>query len=204
MKIYTIYKATNIINQKVYIGFDSNWPNRKCVHKSASKKQDNKFYRVIRKYGFDNFLWEIIYQSENRDQTLKEYEPLFIKEYDSFKNGYNSTLGGEGTFGLIFSEEARARISKGNQIPKPQTKEHVYNRIQSMLRNNKPRFMTEETKIKISEANKGKPKPFSEEHIKNLKCHQNNKTIIVCPYCGKEGQLPNMKRWHFDNCKLCP
>ena len=28
-----------------------------------------------------------------------------------------------------------------------------------------------------------------------------NKTIITCPHCNKNGNFPNMKRWHFDNCK---
>ena len=39
-------------------------------------------------------------------------------------------------------------------------------------------------KLKISNANKGKPKP-----------------IITCPHCGKKGGKPAMKQWHFDNCK---
>ncbi len=46
---------------------------------------------------------------------------------------------------------------------------------------------TEETKRKISEAKKGKGKP---------------QTLATCPYCNKEGGLYNMKRWHFNNCRL--
>ena len=45
---------------------------------------------------------------------------------------------------------------------------------------------------------------MNEEHIRNLKCHENNKIQITCPHCNKVGQLPNMKRWHFDNCKISP
>lgn len=39
----------------------------------------------------------------------------------------------------------------------------------------------------------GPPKPPSLKNLNSLK--------ITCPTCGKEGQFPNMKRWHFDNCR---
>jgi len=47
MKIATIYKATNLINNKVYIGFDSNWyikKNRKYSHKKHSKNENSNHY----------------------------------------------------------------------------------------------------------------------------------------------------------------
>jgi group I intron endonuclease len=207
MNIYTIYKSTCKITGKSYVGFDSNWPNRQKVHKSASKKQNYKFYRAIRKYGWDNFEWSILYQSTDKQHTLKEMENHFICEYDTFDNGYNSTLGGDGCFGLIVSPEARKKISESNKIPKPQTKKHINLRIKNttFTRKKKDNYgITEETKLKISKANKGILKPMTEEHIKNLKCHTNNSTKVSCPYCNKIGQLTNMKRWHFDKCKLIP
>jgi group I intron endonuclease len=206
MIIYTIYKSVNTINGKVYIGFDSKWPNRKTIHKSASQKQNYKFYRAIRKYGWDKFEWSVIYQSKDKDHTLKVMENFFINEYNSFHNGYNSTLGGEGTFGHILSEESKQIISIKNQIPKPQTPEHIKNRTESRLRNlllgvTKPYVPTDEHKRKISLKNKGVPRPMSIEHKQNLKCHTNNSKKVECPHCGKIGQLTNMKRWHFDRCK---
>jgi group I intron endonuclease len=121
--IYSIYKATNTINGKVYIGFDSKWPKRQIVHKSNHKKVNYKFYNAIRKYGWDNFEWTLIYQSKDREHTLKIMEPHFIQEYDTFVNGYNSTLGGEGVFGLTrkqSDEEKKKRsiFMKGNQLGK--------------------------------------------------------------------------------------
>jgi group I intron endonuclease len=100
MPIYSIYKATNKTNGKVYIGFDSNWPHRKNSHKCYYKNGDIKFYRAIKKYDWHSFNWEVIYQSKDRDHTLKVMENYFINEYNSFHNGYNSTLGGDGTFGI--------------------------------------------------------------------------------------------------------
>lgn len=198
--IYTIYKSVNTINGKVYIGFDSHWPNRQKVHKSASKNQEGKFYRAIRKYGWDNFEWSILYQSKDKNHCLKEMESHFIKEYDSFNTGYNSTLGGDGCFGLILSEESRKKISQGNKIPKPHTPEHN-KKIADALRGKKKQPHSEDTKLKISQSNKGITKLFTEEHKKNLRCHQNNSLKVSCPHCNKIGQLTNMKRWHFDKCK---
>ena len=208
MIIYTIYKSVNTKNGKVYIGFDSSWPNRLRVHKSASKKEDYKFYRAIRKYGWDNFEWSVIYQSKDKQHTLKQMETHFIYEYNSMKNGYNSTLGGDGCFGMILSEESKRKISQGNKIPKPQTPEHLKNRIES-LKKNPNAFMgmlgknhTDETKSKMSKASKGIPK--SEEHKSKLPYQTLNKTTIECPHCHRVGQYVNMKRWHFDKCKLIP
>lgn len=204
--IYTIYKATCSVNGKVYIGFDSNWPNRRKIHESSSKNSDNscKFYRAIRKYGIEKFQWEVLYTSTDKEYTLNVMEPHFISEFDSFKNGYNSTVGGDGCFGLVLSEESKLRISQGNRIPKPQSKEHSENiskALKEYYRINGTRSCTEDTKKKISDANRNISKPMTEEHKLNLKCHINNSTLVSCPHCGKSGQLTNMKRWHFTNCK---
>lgn len=70
--------------------------------------------------------------------------------------------------------------------------------------NNPKPPMPEETKQKISNALKGQPKPFTDEHKAALHVHSLNKQSITCPYCDKVGQFSNMKRWHFENCKLSP
>ena len=96
MNIYSIYRATNTNTGKVYVGHATRWPGRMAAHKCQSKTIQNKFYNAIRKYGWESFQWHVIYQSMDGDHCLKVMEPYFIAEYDSFKNGYNSTLGGEG------------------------------------------------------------------------------------------------------------
>jgi len=106
MDIYSIYKATNIVNGKVYIGFAKNVNNRKHRHKhfALTKGVSNYFYTVIRKYGWNNFQWEIIYQSKDRLHTLNVMENFFIVEYKTYIGykdcrGYNMTLGGDGSLG---------------------------------------------------------------------------------------------------------
>ena len=75
MNIYSIYKATCIITNQCYIGFDSNWPNRKKSHKRESKKNSNiKFYNAIKKYVWDNFEWEVIYRSKDDVHCLNVME----------------------------------------------------------------------------------------------------------------------------------
>jgi group I intron endonuclease len=106
MNIYTIYKATNIITGKIYIGFTGNFQKRVKSHYRRSKRlgHNYKLYESIRKHGWDSFIWEEIYQSTDELHTKNVIEPLLIKEYDSYHNGYNSTLGGDGGSGRISSE----------------------------------------------------------------------------------------------------
>jgi group I intron endonuclease len=141
MNIYTIYKAVNKINGKVYIGFDSLWPRRKWHHKAKSQKNNQKFYCAIRKYGWDNFEWSIVYQSKENFHCLRVMEPFFIKEYNSFGElGYNMTLGGEGALGCKHTDEVRKKNSERNS-----GKNHV----------NYGKHLSEETKKKISQKNSG-------------------------------------------------
>ena len=174
MIIYSIYKSVNKINGKVYIGFDCDWPNRKRIHKCNYSRLKYKFYNAIKKYGWDNFEWEVIYQSKDRDHTLKVMESHFIQEYDSFINGYNSTLGGEGVFG----------------VRRKQSQEEKNKRKITMLGNNygslnKGRILSDELKLKLSMLKKGKPQ----------------KTMI-CPHCNRQGSISGIKRYHMNNCKL--
>jgi group I intron endonuclease len=101
MIIYSIYKCVNSINGKVYIGIDKNWPTRRYAHKSKAKLNNGfAFHSAIRKYGWNNFVWEIIYQTKDYEH-LKQMEVHFINEHNSFLKGYNQTLGGEGTLGKL-------------------------------------------------------------------------------------------------------
>ena len=124
MGIYSIYKATNVITGKHYIGFTSRpLEERKRQHINSSKRIKSKFYASANKHGWDNFEWSIIYQSKENVRPLKshilaEMEPYFIVEYDSYYNGYNSTKGGEGNSVDNMATETRQKISK-SRIGRP-------------------------------------------------------------------------------------
>lgn len=95
-----IYKITNTINGKCYIGQSTNinkrWNNHKC-YKSQHKENWSAFplYRAIEKYGIENFTFEVL--EECFPEQLNEKEVQYIKEYNSFGEGYNQTSGGDGT-----------------------------------------------------------------------------------------------------------
>lgn len=101
-----IYKVTNLINNKVYIGQSDNIAQRWRIHRSHSLNncgQDYNcvFYKAIRKYGLENFKFEII--EECYKDELNNREKYWIKHYKSylgFKDcqGYNMTLGGQNTY----------------------------------------------------------------------------------------------------------
>lgn len=95
-----IYKVTSKINGKIYIGkTESSIEERWKSHLRASFNENHKdynlaFHRAIRKYGEDNFIIEQI--DSGTGDILKEKEQSWIAFYDSYKNGYNCTFGGDG------------------------------------------------------------------------------------------------------------
>lgn len=92
-----IYGITNKINGKKYIGKAKNIEDRWKDHtyKSRWKRFPNKtLYRAFQKYGIENFAFEIIEECEESVQN--ERERYWIAYYNSKKNGYNETDGGDG------------------------------------------------------------------------------------------------------------
>lgn len=93
-----IYKITNLINHKVYIGQSVNIEQRWKNHKTRAYYEDceeynRPLYRAMRKYGIRNFNFEMI--EECAPQFLNEREQYWIKYYNSFEDGYNLTVGGD-------------------------------------------------------------------------------------------------------------
>lgn len=172
-----IYKYTNKINGKVYIGQTVNEEKRKKEHRGAYGNYP--FHRAIRKYGWDNFDYEVVFTTISSDLDRLKYlldtmEKYFIKKYNSFgEGGYNCTLGGGGSLGRKQTEEAKKRISEKNSGKKPS--EETRRKLSIASRNMSAetrrklsiagtgRKHTEEAKRKISESKKGKPHTLSEE-----------------------------------------
>lgn len=83
-----IYKITNLINNKIYIGQSKNIYRRWYSHRCDYKNKDLPLYNSIRKYGIDNFSFEII--EECQINQLSEKEDYWINHYNSYvPNGYN-------------------------------------------------------------------------------------------------------------------
>lgn len=95
-----IYKFTNKINGKAYIGQSTDILQRVKDHEHraltnypSNREYNKSLYRAIRKYGIDNFEFEVLETCEQSE--LNEKEKYYIALYDSYKNGYNETLGGD-------------------------------------------------------------------------------------------------------------
>ena len=117
MKMCGIYKITNMVNGKVYIGQSVNIEDRWRCHKSNMNYKNHTIYKAMRKYGFENFKFEVI--EECRQEDLNNLEIYYIWYYNSYMgnknhNGYNETAGGGGSRGYIPSEETRKKISEIN------------------------------------------------------------------------------------------
>jgi len=89
-----IYRITNLVNNKVYIGQTTKNPERRWKeHKTSAKKDTRWLYQAIRKYGIQCFEFQVICEALEH-KYLDELEILLIKEYNSFETGYNMTEGG--------------------------------------------------------------------------------------------------------------
>ena len=151
--MYCIYKITNLINGKTYIG------QHKYKDLNDSYMGSGKLlWRAYKKYGKENFTKEILYSKVQYQETANDMEKFAIaKERALGKAEYNIADGGDGycpNKGKHLSEETKRKMSESH----------------------KGKHFSEEHKEKISKTKKGKPSnrkgkklgPFSEEHKRKL------------------------------------
>ena len=173
-----IYKTTNIINGKFYVGQDfNNNPNY-----LGSGVYLNK---VIKKYGRENFKKEILQVCDNIEE-LNKYEKYWIKKLKSkAPNGYNLANGGRGNGGFCkgvkLSEEHKQKIGKGN-TGKKRTEKQKRKYGESM----KGKKHSEESKKKIGEGNKGKTISQEQRKKTSESCKLNAKTNPNYGMSGKK------------------
>lgn len=153
--MYYIYKITNTKTGKMYIGYTKNFQRRKKSHLQAARLgYDNVLYRAMRKHGFDQFVFEVIFESEDKNYTQNVMEQKFISELNTMApHGYNSTPGGAGgatRTGIPQSEETKRKIS--NSVSRGMTAE----RREEIRISAKNRKHSVTTRKKMSVIHKGK------------------------------------------------
>jgi len=144
-KIYLIYKFTNKINGKSYVGFTCRGIElRKYEHIYLSTTDSEfKFHQAIRKYGIDNFKVEILEEGITSLPEVNCREIYHIKQFDTYKNGYNMTIGGGYRCDYILSDASREKMRQAKLGVKqsieskrkksvalsgvPKSKEHIIN-----------------------------------------------------------------------------
>lgn len=181
-----IYKITNTINNKIYIGLST-----KSVEESINYLGSGEIQsRAIKKYGKEHFIKEILEDGISEWQLLSEREIYWINKYNSTDHsiGYNITKGGEG-FRSNHTQEAKDKIRK---FYKGKSYEELFGDMAEAekLKRKKVTRTQEQYKEcgkKISEKTKG----ISRGEFKTS----------TCPHCNSSGGVNIMQRWHFENCK---
>ena len=95
--MFTVYKITNNTNNKSYIGSSIRVQKRWRDHINTSQNPNNKkynypLYQAFRKYGVENFTFEILKDDFDSSEEMQQYEKDMIIHYNSISNGYNQTL----------------------------------------------------------------------------------------------------------------
>jgi group I intron endonuclease len=142
-----IYRIYFIGSNKSYIGLSKGFKGRRVQHLRELRKGTHfniYLQRAFNKYGENNFRIELIEECYKTELTQKEKH--YIEIYDSFKNGYNLTTGGEN---CNISDDVKKRISEKHKgkIIKEETR-------QKLRQINLGKSLTKEHKNKISIANK--------------------------------------------------
>lgn len=159
-----IYKATNKLNGKCYIGQTRHsLEYRKRVHLTKAKQGiQTHFYSAIRKYGADSFEWEILCSANDKNR-LNELETFYITKFDSIKHGYNMVDGGDNNVMDIESVKTKHDIVM-------QSKD-VRSRISATMRAyRKEHPFTEEHRKKLSEKAKGNHN-FGSGDTRSISCY---------------------------------
>lgn len=143
-----IYKYTSP-SGKCYIGQTTDEKVRRQHWNTEGPYAGNKIDKAREKYGVKNFSYEVlerrIYESvEDAKSGLDALEIYYVDLYDSYKNGYNCTIGGSTCLGHILTEETKAKISKA----------HL------------GKIVSQQTRDKLSKARKGKK--FTQQWITNI------------------------------------
>lgn len=203
-----IYKTTNLVNGKIYIGQYSGH-NKKYLG-------SGKLLRLaIKKYGVDKFIREILEECDTC--LLNEKETYWIKKFNSFDKsiGYNMTETGRASHkGCHHSDSTKNIMSlqklgdKNPNFGKPLSKEQKDKfTTKGLIRTEKWRLRLSKSKLGDKNPAFGKP-----AHNKDVSMSTNSKTKmseaallrekLSCPHCGKICAISQAKTHHFDNCKF--
>jgi len=181
MKAYAIYIVTNILNAKQYVGIskslEKRWSQHLCANGSAPA-----LHSAIKKYGKENFIFTHIASAFNFECACDIEKMLIIQHNTKAPNGYNLTDGGEGVVGKKLTDEEKvaksiagklsmSKLSKeekskkfGSKLGIKLSNDQIEKIRLSNIGKNLGKKASEETKKKMSEAHKNRPrKPMSEE-----------------------------------------
>lgn len=226
----TIYKITNRVNSKVYIGMTSHTLHERLLgHFRHSKNPKFRLHQAIKKHGKENFYIEEVDAAESQEaaNNLEQYwiDRLNSTNYDI---GYNMTQGGSGK-SIVLTEDVKLKIKKSVQAHRDSLTDQERKDLTKAanLAKTGMKECDESRKLKSDSQSKRWETLTDEERKQHGQKSRNNtseetkrrvidalissysparepglkKKQVTCPHCGKTGGAPIMKRFHFDNCK---
>ena len=105
-----IYKITNILENKHYIGQSINIEVRWRQHHynathTVKREENRKLYQAFHIFGIDNFNFEVLEECELSFSQLNNQERYWIEYYNSYNDGYNMTKGGQGEDSWLYDPQ---------------------------------------------------------------------------------------------------
>lgn len=196
--MYIVYKTTNKINGKIYVGVH----NGSNLDYLGSGKYLND---AIKHYGSNAFEKVILHECLTKQEALEIEASIVTPEFIAREDTYNLVVGGgmpptfcgedHWAFGKKRPDSSK-RMKEANPSAKQKGERHWSRNTVHVIdehgnifrvRKDDPRYVSGELK----HMNAGK-KPYYTGKTMPLK---------VCPHCGHQGSGGSMKRWHFDNCR---
>lgn len=181
-----IYKITNLINNKIYIGLSIDIKDRWKAHRTRPfqpncSQYESHLYRAIRKYKLENFKFEII--EECKPDELEEKEIYWIKYYNTTNPeiGYNKTSGGE--HAITFSKLTQQEVLKIQELLiKTKISQQLIAKEYNVSQRSISGINTGQTWY-----NEKLSYPLRKESIlkQNNTIKINNNLMNTCPKCGK-------------------
>lgn len=178
-----IYCFTNLINNKQYIGSTISDPNHRynqhiynATHQENNLKYNYPLYCAFRKYGIENFKYEILLQKECEEIEIRKIEHDYILKYNTLApNGYNQT---DNTIQPMMTKEIALKVSetkreKAKEVVEIDKNNNILNKWRSII------DCAEQTNLderKIASVCRGERKTTGERIFRWL--DENNKIII--------------------------
>lgn len=116
IKSWKVYLHTNLLNGKMYVGITSRDRVEQRWCNGRGYKSNPRFYSAIKKYGWNGFLHEVLFDglSEEEAKSIEENVILLLNTQNK-DYGYNLTSGGDGTSGYHPSEQTRLKQSESRR-----------------------------------------------------------------------------------------
>jgi hypothetical protein len=204
----------------------NNQEQKVCLYIATHNKTGLKYFGKTKryftevdllKYGGSGIYWNRHIKIHGKDISMKIYGIYNIEDVKAIalkfstdnnivnENGkkvwaneiIEDGLDAGGTIGYSHSEETKEKQRKyaKNNKHSEETKLKISNSCKGKIVSH-----SEETKLKISNSRKGLK--HSEETKLKMRKPKGLQKKLICPHCLKEGGISNMKRYHFENCKL--